>query len=217
MNLLWKKTVVIGILALLFGMTLAPNMTATTDQEVANAQNTDDNIIKSTEENNQEESFRTNLQSLISEINLRKDRFDGLKDLINWILNKSDYPLLASLFSRLMNTERLQGRDIIISAGWNYNMNPLKKTEFKVIKPIAVWKLRENSEMMKMPSTTILISSDPVKIETVMGNQLGFMFRFRGVYGYFPQQFPKQSFAYMIGTAKNAAAFELPSMNLFAS
>ena len=105
----------------------------------------------------------------------------------------------------------------MISAGWNYDVNPLKKTEVKVVKPLSLWKYADTSEKMNIPSITVLISGDPMKVETLVGNQFGFMYRFRGIYGHIPQQFPKQSLTYMIGTAQNAAAIELPTIDLFAS
>ncbi|MBS3749808.1 MAG: hypothetical protein KGY67_08955, partial [Candidatus Thermoplasmatota archaeon] len=165
--------------------------------------------------------FQNKIQSLLLNLNTQQNDNDGLREilekLLDWLINKSDNTLISVLLSKLLNLDRLKNKEIVISVGWNYDINPLKKTEVKIVKPLSIWKYADTSEKMSMPSVTVLISSDPMKVETVVGNQLGFMYRFRGIYGHIPQQFPEQSFTYMIGTAQNAAALELPTMDLFAS
>ena len=226
MNKLWKKTIVLGIFALFLGMTLAPSLSASYQQETKNKEQTSYASILDyqdfkVDENRDTDSFQNKLQSFLLDLNNQQADKDGigeiLKKLLNWLVNKSDNPLISILLSRLLNLERLQNREIVISAGWNYDFNPLKKTEFEMIKPLSLWKYADTSEKMNIPSITVLISGDPMTVETVVGNQFGFMYRFRGIYGNIPQQFPEQSFTYMIGTAQNAAALELPTMDLFAS
>lgn len=222
MNNLWKKTIAIGILTLLFGMTLGPSISSTSTT-VENEKTTvaETNVFKNQK---QDETilenyglFQNNLQSFIFDIKDQETNLKDIKDLFEWLRNKSDYPILTFLLSRIMNVEKLQNRDIILSVGWNYDFNPLKKSEVEMIKPFSLWMYKDNSEKLNIPSMTVLISADPLSIETVEGNQVGFMFRFRGIYGHMPQQFPEKSMTYMIGTAQNAAALEIPTMNLRAS
>jgi hypothetical protein len=222
MSNLWKKTIVIGILALLFGMTLGPTISSTsTSGENKQTTVTETNLFRNYQ---QDETilenyglFQNNFQSFISEIRVQENNFMDLEDLLDWLRNRSEYPILTFLLSRMMNTEKLQNRDIVLSMGWTYDFNPLKKTEVKIVKPVSLWMYKEKSEKISVPSMTVLISADPVSIETIAGNQIGFMFGFRGIYGHIPQQFPKQSMTYMMGTAQNVAALELPTMNLRAS
>lgn len=222
MNSLWKKTIAIGILTILFGMTLGPSISSlSTSVETDKTTVAETNLFKNYQ---QDETilenyglFQNNLQSFISEMRDQENNFKNLKDLLDWLRNKSEYPILTFILSRMMNTEKLQNRDIALSMGWTYDFNPLKKTEVKIVKPVSLWMYKDKSEKLNIPSMTVLISADPVSIETVAGNQVGFMFGFRGIYGHIPQQFPKQSMTYMIGTAQNVAALEIPTMNLRAS
>lgn len=218
MNKLWKKTIAVGIFVLFVGMTLMPTISAINQknetigtQISANTDIFDEVTIENPEE------FQSEMQLLLSDLTMEKNNFDNLRDLLNWLLNKSDFPVLSYLLSQLINTERLQDRELILSLGWDYDLNPLKKNQFKIMKPLKFWLFTESSNLINLPSTTIVISSNPFNIQRVMGNQIGFVYRFRGLYGHMPQQFPKQSFTYMIGTAKGAAAFELPTLQLFAS
>ncbi|HMA83172.1 MAG TPA: hypothetical protein VKP59_02985 [Candidatus Thermoplasmatota archaeon] len=225
MNKLWKKTIVLGIFALFLGMTLAPTLSAAHRHEAEKKEQMKYTTLVDyqnfqVDDKNDIESFQNKIQSFLLNLNTRQND-DGLKEilekLLDWLINKSDNPLISVLLSKLLNLERLKNKEIVISAGWGYDINPLKKTEVKIVKPLSLWKYTDTSEKMSMPSVTVLISGDPMKVETVVGNQLGFMYRFRGIYGHIPQQFPEQSFTYMIGTTQNAAALELPTMDLFAS
>jgi hypothetical protein len=227
MKKIWKKTIVLGIFTLFLGMMLAPNLLAAEEHIIKQEEKTWSDPITNRQQPNVEtmisepETFQTEIQSFLSSIESNQNDYNGLKEilekLLNWLINKSDNPLVSILLSKLLNLEKLQDREIVISVGWNYDLNPLKKTDIQMIKPLSIWKYADTSEKMNIPSVTILISGEPLAVETVMGNQLGFMYRFRGIYGHIPQQFPDQSFSYTIGTAQNAAALELPTMNLFAS
>ena len=226
MNKLWTKTIVLGIVALFLGMMLAPTFSAahrheTKEQEQMNYTTVVDYQNLQVDDKSDIEAFQNKIQLLLLDLNTQQNDNDGLREilekLLDWLINKSDNTLISVLLSKLLNLDRLKNKEIVISVGWNYDINPLKKTEVKIVKPLSLWKYADTSEQMSMPSVTVLISSDPMKVETVVGNQLGFMYRFRGIYGHIPQQFPEQSFTYMIGTAQNAAALELPTMDLFAS
>ncbi|MBS3801216.1 MAG: hypothetical protein KGY65_00530 [Candidatus Thermoplasmatota archaeon] len=226
MNKLWTKTIVLGIVALFLGMMLAPTLSAahrheTKEKEQMKYTTLVDHQNFQVDDKSDIESFQNKIQSLLLNLNTQQNDNDGLREilekLLDWLINKSDNTLISVLLSKLLNLDRLKNKEIVISVGWNYDINPLKKTEVKIVKPLSIWKYADTSEKMSMPSVTVLISSDPMKVETVVGNQLGFMYRFRGIYGHIPQQFPEQSFTYMIGTAQNAAALELPTMDLFAS
>lgn len=218
MNNICKKTIVLGIFALFVGMTLAPSLSATEEQTVKQEKINPSLLDKRMTE---PETFQNEFQSFLLNIQENQNDYQGLKEilekLLNWLANKSDNPLVSILLSKLLNLEKLKDRDIVIGAGWNYDLNPLKKTDIQMIKPLSIWRYADTSEKMSIPSVTVLISGEPLAVETVVGNQLGFMYRFRGVYSHIPQQFPGQSFTFMMGTAQNAAALELPTMNLFAS
>jgi hypothetical protein len=223
MNNLWKKTIVIGILTLLFGMTLGPSISAASQQNERN----DTTLVAQSNLNNGKllekmifenyGLFQRDIQSFISDLKDPENNFKDLDDILDWLRNKSEYPLLTLLFTKMLNLDRLENRDIILSFGWSYDFNPMKKTDVKFLKPLSIWMYKETAEKLNVPSMTVLISGDPVAIETISGNQLGFMFRFRGIYGHIPRQFPQESFTYLIGSAQKAAAIEMPTMNMFAS
>lgn len=222
MNALWKKTIVLGTIALFLGMTLAPGISAIPpeENEKTNKLRQMDTLIKEekqtiepiqTESNN----IFSNLKTLISDLKTEQPDFDNIRELINWLINRTDAPVITYLLSELMDSQRLEGREIILSFGWNYDINPFKKNQFKILKPLTLWRYSEQSDMMNIPSTTIIISRNPVAIENVMGNQIGLMYRFRGVFGHVPDQLPQKSITYMVGSAKAVTAIELPTMNLF--
>jgi hypothetical protein len=224
MKTIMKKTLVIGIGILFLAVTMMPAFSAI--QQNTSKKNQESEYIQKPESQTDQlnqiiyrdtDTMQNELFRFTSMISTAGQDMDTIRDLINWLLNKSDYPLLSFLLSQLMNMERLQDRDIIVSAGWNYDINPLKRKEMDFLRPLTLWQYTDTSDMFQMPSTTILISSDPLKIETVFGTQLGYMFRFRGIYGHNPQKLPEKSFTYMIGTVQNAGVLELPNLafNLF--
>lgn len=221
MNTIWKKIIVLGILTLFLTMSLAPSISAERkEKEKTN------NQLNSVKEVYREEKQVitashttldevTDLQILLADLTAEQRSFDNIKELINWFVNQSDSTLISYLISQLMDTQRLTEREIILSFGWNIDINPLKKDQFKIMKPLLLWKFMDGSDLMNIPSTTVLISKDPVTVERIVGNQIGFMYRFRGIYGHVTNQLPEKSFTYMIGSAKGVTAIELPNMNLF--
>lgn len=220
MKTIMKKTLVMGIGILFLAVTMMPAFSAFQQNTSEKTQESEyiKKPVSQTDQLNQiiyrnTDTMQNELFRFTSLISTAKQDMDTIRDLINWLLNKSGYPLLSFLLSQLLDMERLQDRDIIISAGWNYDINPLKRKEMDFIRPLTIWRYTDASEMFQMPSTTILISSDPLKIETVFGTQLGYMFRFRGIYGHNPQKLPEKSLTYMIGTVQNAGLIELPTVN----
>lgn len=225
MKSILKKTMVIGISILFFVTTTIPALSAV--QEHSNEKDQEISIselpsIKQNSRVNQTISKNTglvpeDLSRFISRLSTEGQDLDTIRDLIEWLLNKSEYPFLSFLISQIFQMNRLQDRYVIISFGWNYNLNPFKQSELELIRPLTIWQYTTDSTMFTIPSTTILISGDPFNIETVFGNQLGMMFRFRGIFGRNPEQRPQQSLTYMIGTVQNAWVVELPSFEFFSN
>lgn len=215
-----KKIGVLALFALFISATAATGVMATYSQNYEGEQK--DFMQKKIINNKENEKtlienptmFQARLQTVISKIETKPLDFIGLLDLLEWLFENSDYKIITFLLSNLFNTNRLRNREIVLSMGWNYNFNPLKKNEIKMVKPLALWGYVDTPELTKMPSMTVLISGDPLKIETISGRQIGFMYRFRGFYGHIPKQFPQQSMTYMIGTAENAAALEIPGRSI---
>lgn len=214
---------VIGICMLFFVTTIPSTLSALQQHSNENQQETslteptsiqkDSSIHQPFSENSALTSEE--VSRFISRLSTEKQDVDTISDLIEWLLNKSEYPFLSFLISQILSMDRLQDRDIIISFGWHYTLNPFKESEIDFVRPLTIWRHTTDSTLFTIPSTTILISKDPFNIETVFGNQLGVMFRFRGIYGINPEQRPQQSLTYMIGTVQNAWVVELPTFTLF--
>lgn len=217
-----NKIIAIGIFALMLSLTAIPQLNAANNQQ--NLKKPIKPIYSKNEIDRQDQKiqpltinhniFQQDIENIMSNLNTKNFDFDNLEELLNWLLNKSNYPILSAFFSQMLKIDRFKGRDIIISYGWNYNLNPLKQPETEIVQLIDLWGYRESSKMMGISSTTILISSDPFNMDIVTGRQLGFIFRFRGISGCIPQQYPELSFTYRIGTVKHAAALDLPATTM---
>lgn len=217
MNLYMKKTVVLGIVFLFLIMMLVPSLTANQQQKMIREEKTSfsqDHLEHLM--HNAPQKIQNDLVSIIGALLREKNNFEDLQDIIDWLKNRADNPFISVILSRLLNLDRFKGKDLILSAGWNYDLNPFKKVNIKIMKPLTLWMYTDASNEAKFSSMSIVISMDPFNIEQVFGNQFGYMVRFRGFYGHMPQQYPKKSFTYMIGMAQNVLAVELPDFDLFA-
>jgi hypothetical protein len=118
------------------------------------------------------------------------------------------------LISYILQGELLKNKDIVISQGFNYNINPFKTISTDFMKPIVFWRYMESSEMFMTPCSTTIINFDPLEFKTLIGAQMGLLLRFRGIYIHIPKQMPEQSFTFFIGFARYAGGFELPSLSI---
>jgi len=153
------------------------------------------------------------LNSLMQLLNMVKGK-EATSNLLLDFLNTNDNPILSRIISGFLNSNMNFKRQLVVSAGWGVNLNPFEKTQTDFIKPITFWHYAEQSNTMQFPSMTASMDFSPFKFKTMMGSQIGLMFRFRGVYVHLPQTFPEQSFTFFMGTAKYIINFELPNIQL---
>jgi hypothetical protein len=216
-----KKTMIIGVIALFISASVAPLIAATPTQSeetyaVEYAMVNADGSLS-------EETILLNAGELsLLQLQL-SDLFDLLKSttdkglLINLLLkylNGEDFPLLSKIVTYVLGSEMLQDRQLVISEGWGYDLNPFKKMSTDFVKPVTFWKYGELSELFPVPSTTAVLKLSPFEVETYTGSQLGFMLRFHGIYIHIPQQMPMQSFTFFLGSAKYVFGAEVPAIEI---
>jgi hypothetical protein len=153
------------------------------------------------------------LTTLMQILNMVKGE-EAISNALLDFINGNDNPLLSRIISGLLNSQMDFDRQLVISAGWGINLIPFRNSQTDFIKPITFWHYAEQSDTMTFPSMTASLDFSPFKLKSVIGSQLGIMFRFRGVYIHIPQTFPNQSFTFFIGTAKRIINIELPNLEL---
>ena len=221
MEKIWKKSMVIGIIALFISISMVPAFSSettsikqskTTSVKYATIE-ADGTFAYQTIELTEEEiaQLQNNIATLTDLIQSQPDK-TSLLNLLMRYLDNNDYPFLSRLITYLLSQEFFKNKDIIISQGWNYNFNPFKKTSIDFMKTIAVWRYMESSSIMALPSTTAIINFDPMEIKTLTGSQMGLLLRFKGVSIHIPQDFPQESFSFFIGFTRYAGGIELPSL-----
>ena len=157
------------------------------------------------------------LQTRLSRLlDLLKDQtdLDGILELLLKFLNMDDYPILSRIISRIFDSELLLKGKLIFSEGWSLTFNPFNDGDISFMKPITFWKYQDGSDMFQIPSMTTIIDLNPFELKSIEGNQLGFMFRFKGIYIQITQPLPQQSFTFFLGVSRQAAAIELPDITL---
>ena len=154
--------------------------------------------------------LQTNIATLTDLIKSQTD-MSSLINLLMRFLNNGNYPILSRLVEYLLSAEFLTNKDIILSQGFSYNINPFKKTSTDFMKPFVVWRYMESSNMFTTPCSTTVVKFDPLEFKTVTGAQIGLLLRFKGIYIHIPRQMPEQSFTFFAGFARHSGVFELPS------
>ena len=223
MKKIWKKGMIIGIIALFVSVSMAPALTAvqkTTDEkntigiELASIGSDGNQQIQTFDLTKDEAaSLQLKLSSLLELIRSMNDKKSVL-DLFQLFVNDNEYPIISSLFTMLIDSKILSNRQIVVSEGWSYDANPFKKTETEAMKPLIFWHYCESSDKLPIPSSTSIIRFNPMETQTYTGGQLGLLFRFKGIYVHIPQKLPEQSFTFFIGFAKHSGAFEIPTLNM---
>ena len=216
-----KKLTIVAVAALFLSLAAIPATTTETLQE----EQTIPIEITTISENGLFQTERFQLTSvewssliqkismLMNLLNMAKGDEEASNILLDF-LNINDSPILSKIINGLLSSKLNFKRQLVASAGWGINLNPFKKTQTDFIKPITFWHYQEQSNTMGLPSMTANMDFSPFKLKTVMGGQIGFMLRFRGVYVHLPQQLPEQSFTFFLGTAKHIVSFELPTIQL---
>jgi len=215
-----KKTMIIGVIALFLSASVAPLISATQTEEENYAVeyamvNADGSISEESMVLNAEELslLQIRLSSLFDLLKSTNDKSILFNLLLNYI-NGEDFPVVSKIVEYLLGSELLEGRQLIISEGWGYDLNPFKKMSTDIIKPVTLWKYGELSDIFPVPSTTAVLKLSPFEVKTFTGSQIGLMLRFRGIYVHIPQQMPMQSFTFFLGSAKYVFGAEVPTIEL---
>lgn len=158
-------------------------------------------------------SLLEKLQNLLDLLNGVTDK-NKLLDLLLELLRGEGNPIISKILQNLIDSNFALDSNLVMSCGFGYNLNPFKELKTEIIKPIVFWQYSSMNEVMQIPSTTAIVKFNPFKLQTSMGSQFGFMFRFKGIYVHVPQQYPMQSFTFFIGTAKRVINIELPNVNV---
>jgi hypothetical protein len=136
-------------------------------------------------------------------------------DVLESFLNFEDYPFLSRIIEQILNSGFSFNRDLIFSQGWGYDFNPLKKTKVDFIKSIYFWHYTDSANPINIPSSTATISMDPFQVRTFLGNQMGFMLRFRGAHIHISRSYPMGSFTIFLGSARHVGGFEINPLSSY--
>lgn len=216
-----KKTIIMGVIALFISISISPMVVATEiplDEKyvVKYAMiNQDGTLSEETILLNAEELLllQDQLSTFLELFKSTTDKTILLNLLFNF-LNGENYPVISKIVQYFLSSELLASHQLVISEGWGYNFNPFKKMSIDIIKPVTLWIFEEKSDILSMPSNTVVLQLSPFQIKTYTGSQLGCMFRFRGIYVHIPQHVPMQSFTFFLGSARNVFAVEVPTVTL---
>ena len=217
---LMKKGMIIAVAALFLSMAASPAISENEAQKQTYAvelTTIDENgkLIKETfvlsEDEVQELKLRIN--NLLDVLKNQVD-MEGILNLLLKFLNADDYPILSRIISSIFNSDLIMKGNLVFSEGWGLTLNPLNDGDISFMKPLTFWKYQDESDMFQIPSMTTIIDLNPFALKTITGNQIGFMFRFKGIYLQITQPFPEQSFTFFLGVSRFAAAIELPTITL---
>jgi len=217
---LMKKGMIIAVAALFLGMAAAPAISAKEAQNQTYAvelTTIGDNgkLIKEsfTLSKAEVQELKLRLNDLMDQMKNQVD-MEGILDLLLRFLNADDYPILSRIIASIFNSDLLMRGNLVFSEGWGLTLNPFNDGDLSFMKPLTFWKYQDGSDMFQIPSMTTIIDLNPFELKTINGNQIGFMFRFRGIYLQITQPFPEQSFTFFLGVSRFAAAIELPTITL---
>lgn len=152
--------------------------------------------------------------SLLLDLLKNQVEMEGVLEILLQFVNMNDNPVLSKIVSRVFDSEMLTKGNLVFSEGWSMTLNPFNDGDISFMKPITFWTYQDGSDMYKLPSMTTIIDLNPFELKTIEGSQLGFMFRFKGIYLEITQPLPQQSFTFFLGLSRQANAFELPSISL---
>lgn len=147
---------------------------------------------------------------------LLKNQVDmqGVLNILQRFLNMDDYPILSRIVTNILDSKLMMKGNLVFSEGWSMTLNPFNDGDISFMKPITFWSYQESSDMFDIPSMTTIVDLNPFELKTIQGNQIGFMFRFKGIYLEITQPLPQQSFTFFVGVSRHAGAIELPNLSL---
>ncbi len=216
-----NRTIIFGVIALFVSISISPMVVATelpAEEKYAVTYamiNNDGTFSEETILLDAEELLH--LQDQLSTfLELFKSTTDKtiLLNLLYTFLNGDNYPVLSNIIQYFLSSGLLASHELIVSEGWGYNLNPFKKMSIDIVKPVTLWLYGGQSNILSMPSSTVIMKLSPFEVKTLTGSQLGCMFRFRGIYVHIPQQVPMQSFTFFLGSARNAFGVAFPGITL---
>jgi hypothetical protein len=217
---LMKKGMIIAVAALFLSMAAAPAISTKDAQKQSyavelttigeNGKLLKDTFVLSEGE---VQELKLRLNNLLDVLKNQVD-MEGVLELLLRFLNADDYPILSRIIASIFNSDLLMKGNLVFSEGWGLTLNPFNDGDLSFMKPLTFWKYQDASDMFQIPSMTTIIDLSPFELKTVTGNQIGFMFRFRGIYLQITQPFPEQSFTFFLGVSRFAAAIELPTITL---
>lgn len=215
-----KKGMIIAVAALFVSLSVAPAITAKETKNPTYAVELttiaeNGQLIKETMVLSDMEIQELKLQ-LNWLIDLLKNQVDmeGVLNLLLQFLNMDEYPILSKIIQRILGSDLLLKGNLVFSEGWSLTLNPFNDGGVSFMKPLTFWKYQDSSDMFQIPSMTTIIDLNPFELKTIEGNQLGFMFRFKGIYLEITQPLPQQSFTFFLGVSRFAGAIELPTIAL---
>jgi len=219
MRKIYQKGMILAIVALFISVSAAPIMIAesqiqeeqTIPVEITSVQQ---NGIYTTETfkltTDEVTSVITKIQEINDAVNNAKDRFSLIDILLDLLKGNSNNPLLSRIIQMMLGNGINLDQKFIASAGWGLNLNPLKEMKTDFMRPLTFWHYAPMSDAMQVPSTTAVLQFNPTfEFKTAIGGQIGFMFRFKGIYVHIPAQYPTQSFTFFAGTAKQIINIEM--------
>lgn len=148
--------------------------------------------------------FENTISILIEKIQ-SAESWEEVKGIINNLL-EGDKPGIFSFIKGLFS-KILVGRTYVISSGYGYKYNPLKKGSIKIRKKLLLWHY-SSGEMLK--DRTIILKPLALKMRVLKGSQFGVMTRFTGLFMYTARKFPQKSYTFFIGIARRANGLQMP-------
>jgi len=138
------------------------------------------------------------------------DDWSSIKDKLGNLLGGNRI-ILNMVTSVLFKFKTIFNRALVISSGHGYNINPIKKNEFKIRKSITMWRYSSENPIK---DRTIFIKPLSLKMKTFRGAQIGIMSRFTGIYLHITRTLPEKSYTFFFGTAKRINGVQLPSLTI---
>ena len=130
-------------------------------------------------------------------LNFIKDKFPYLYEIIDTIIEKIKFR---------------RSRTTIYSFGQGYKFNPFRKSLVSFSLKNKKSGFFHYSKDSKIKGRTYLEYPYGAKPIIITGRQFGHIRNFVGLYVYFAQKIPKQSFTFFVGKAESAFAFRIPSI-----
>ena len=129
-----------------------------------------------------------------------------LKALLNSFKLLVKYPKLRQLALKMIQLRPLRRMALVMSYGTNYKLNPLTKSEIKIRDRFSMWRYNSKGALS---SKTYILRPLKTDFDVLTGMQVGFMYKFTGIYIYVARQIPKLSYTFFMGTARMANGFDL--------